>query len=529
MRKYIMALLFILMLCLPVAVTGLSGLFETTIDIKLEGFTKNQKKPVLSWNSFIKGDYQKDYTKWWENSFAPRGVIIKSYNQIRMDVFGESNRIIGKNDCLFEIEYIQEYLSMLPKFNFKSQENQKRLENYLKKVETVSAKLKKMDKLLLLYTTPSKCDYMAEYIPEKYMKQASPDRIRAVEYFEEIIGNYNILYLNGKEIIEQAQMDIPVFYKTGIHWSRPAEQLVSSNIMKVIQKEKYPNIRTFELEEVKQQKTSFWRDTDIEKLINVWSFPAETYYEYTTERVMPEQYGRMNILIQGDSFSEGFRRDVLENQIADNVTQVFYNSMYYDEFETMWEIKESWEDLPLADFLQETDVVIIELNEQFITDTSWGFIDYLDLCLDDPIIKQKPVYLKNMDLKGDYAAECNKSFGYYKYESDFTWAQNYSSVTLYNKAITEKGLELSFGFSEFINYENNDNLEIYINGKKIRSIKAEGGKFDRVVISADEIANDEDLYKVDLYIPKYFIPNELMGVEDYRKLAIKIEYVGEVR
>ena len=104
--KKMVIVLFLTVLYLPF-VLGLASKAGTwACDVPLKGFTDSTEKPAFSADSFLKGEFQKNFTKWYEASFKPRGVITKTYATIRYHCFNLGNRFIGYNKDIYDMGYI---------------------------------------------------------------------------------------------------------------------------------------------------------------------------------------------------------------------------------------------------------------------------------------------------------------------------------------------------------------------------------------------------------------------------------------
>lgn len=390
MRKKLFVVAFCTLLVLPITLSVIANASNITIDVSLGGYKDYYARPKFYISSYLNGTYQKEFEQWWGNHFVSRGIMIKSYNQIRFDLLRLGNEIVGKNKVLYEPDYILEYLCIGEENNFALKENQEKVDRYISQLEEVNQKLQKIGKQLILYITPSKCDDTKEYIPMTYQilsKMESKKRIRAVDYVRERLKETELVFIDGEKELKESGVEYPSFYSTGIHLSRTAEQVLHLKILNTLSDMTKDPIKKFKLLEVEEQDSPYWRDADLWELMNVWEKPEERYYQYRVKRILPQQYENKGFLIQGGSFADGLRKDLAENAISPKINYIFYNNYLMDQNgyyyklnpqNTTTDLKSDWSNLEISKLLDETDVIIIELNEKHIRYFSNGFVEYLN-------------------------------------------------------------------------------------------------------------------------------------------------------
>lgn len=385
--KKFFVVLFILIILLPMFLKCM----ERTFNIKEIPLNNVElfEKPDFSMSSFFTGEFQKDYENWFCNNFGGKNIFTRTYNQFRFSLFhisASSSGVRGNNKDLFQQEYIDEFFGLSSKYDYSVCSNRVQLEVYVDKLEYITRKLEEQGKIVIFLTTPNKCDFNNKDIPYIYKIAASGNYIRGIDYLRTLLLDRDIHYLDGYQIIMDSIVEYPVFYNSGIHWSRPVEQQVSAKILEKAANLLKMNIKSIELKEVEISDTPFWRDCDIWNLFNIWENPQNEYYQYRTETFIPKQYVNLNILIQGGSFAQGCREDFIQNNIADNVNYIFYNQYILTKDGQVIEISNlnqtdsmysDWSRLNLEDLLNEANVIIIETNEKHIFAYNNGFVDLL--------------------------------------------------------------------------------------------------------------------------------------------------------
>jgi len=219
------------LLLVPIGLWAAKKLTGNRLDVTLSGFTESYELPALTGQGLADGSFQTGFDNWWQNCFAPRGVLIKSYNTLRYLIFHKAVCIVGKDDTLFEYDYISEQYGLSDCPNYTQEENQQALRDYLATLESINRKLKKLGKAMVFTTLPGKPTYYGEAIPQSFQESAPSDYLRAVDYLRRIVGEYNIPYLDCREVLEASGLQTPVFYRSGTHMSLPADHICAQAIL----------------------------------------------------------------------------------------------------------------------------------------------------------------------------------------------------------------------------------------------------------------------------------------------------------
>ncbi len=546
MRKKLFVVAFCTLLVLPITLSLIANASNITIDVSLGGYKDYYARPKFYISSYLNGTYQKEFEQWWGNHFVSRGIMIKSYNQIRFDLLRLGNEIVGKNKVLYEPDYILEYLCIGEENNFALKENQEKVDRYISQLEEVNQKLQKIGKQLILYITPSKCDDTKEYIPMTYQilsKMESKKRIRAVDYVRERLKETELVFIDGEKELKESGVEYPSFYSTGIHLSRTAEQVLHLKILNTLSDMTKDPIKKFKLLEVEEQDSPYWRDADLWELMNVWEKPEERYYQYRVKRILPQQYENKGFLIQGGSFADGLRKDLAENAISPKINYIFYNNYLMDQNgyyyklnpqNTTTDLKSDWSNLEISKLLDETDVIIIELNEKHIRYFSNGFVEYLNESINN--YKRSSgggiSKIRNWIPEGNYQEDLDWLFGIYNYEEGFAWGKDYCSFILQNEQISKKGLEIDFEISSYWNFQDTKEecILVYINGVRCKQLfVSQAGRIILNFLPEELPISQSDQYQIELYTTQSFIPSKLSINGDNRELSIILRYVGEGR
>lgn len=347
-----------------------------SIDTKLNGYTDNVDNPSFSVESYLQGTFQNEVAEYIESTFIPGGGLTKIYSQIQFSCFKLGNVIIGKDNDLFEENYIYAGLA-LDEWDFSIENNQTEAQKFVKTLEEVSEKLAINGKELYFYMAATKVDTDYEYIPLKYKNMEKESSIRGSDYIRDLLNQSNINYFISSDIL--VNKDYPLYYKTGTHWSCTYEQEISHYLIEQLSKvtnKKYANLV---LGDIVESEKPFYRDADIYDLLNIWSEIPCKYFQYA---LSAEQGEQLNVLLQGDSYGSGFVRDLKRVYPHEEIYYIDYSNYIVDGNDNYEYINGEWNTLEIGKYLDNVDIVIIETTEPNLIGYTWGFLDYLNSFLD---------------------------------------------------------------------------------------------------------------------------------------------------
>lgn len=396
MKKFSCSI-FIVILLLPTILGLTSKLSGKTFDVTLNGYIDNTDKPTLSIKTFSDGSFQSQYAAWYGENFQPRGVLTKNYKTIQFNLFQlDSSRIVGKDNDIFEVSYINAELCINGASDFSLPENQQAMQEYVKKLELLQEKLSSIGKTLYVVLTPNKADSHKENIPNKYFAMSNDSSISGEDYLAYLLGNTDIPHLICKNM--EDSLAYPPFYCSGIHWSRTFAQTALARILADLNVYTGKNYPSIELGEVSVQNTPFGGDADVLDLCNVWNPYTETYYQYDMCSVYPESYDKLGILFQGTSFSDILRTDFSNVLPLENCFYINRNS-YIQSSDGLKQIS-SFDDVDFSNILNLTDVIVVECLPPEISTYSYGFVDALLSELETYVPYHAP-YMTSLDTESE--------------------------------------------------------------------------------------------------------------------------------
>ena len=528
-HQIIMIAVFLFIILIPGFFQIIYNLFGIKLDLKVNGYSSKYTVPTFSVKQWLDEKYQTDLNDWVVHSFVTRGFFIKIYSQLDYDLLGITNGIIvGENDNLFEYAYIDAELSLSEKNDFSLPENKEKLKEYVNDLTEIDNKLKSNGKRLFFYITPSKTHYDREDIPSKYFViQDSDTKVNGYQYLTSLLKETDISYLDSNELYSDSY-EFPPFYSTGSHWSRPFEQVTDEYILNYISENSLEEVNMYLNEELQSSSIPYWRDNDVYYLANVFPKSSkETYYEFNSIIEKKNETKPLHVLMQGGSFSEGLINDYFNVQTDSICRRIMYNQALVDDYREDYKPFNEWSELDLQVLLDEADWVIIEINEQAISNYSDGFVDYLNDYLDtyvpgslEYVYEEHLIPVEKIGLKD--------SKGYYDYTDDFCWTQKDCCLNLYNEKISESGIRIDLEIPSFLVDDGETEISVYVNGYLCESnTYDEEGKYS-ITISEESIKNyTENNYSIEILCDKSLNPSEEEIENGALPLSLKVYYVGE--
>ncbi|WP_026664653.1 alginate O-acetyltransferase AlgX-related protein [Butyrivibrio sp. FC2001] len=368
--KYFFVLLFMLILLYPVC-----GFFiDKTIE--LSGVTAGNENAVFGFTEIMDGSAQATWNSIIDNSFPGRKALIKLRSQLIFSAFKKSpnsNVIIGKDNYLFEPEYVYKELNIYPV------SDDSYFEDLISKLDRLQELCTSKGKELYIFVTPTKAHFFRDKIPQNYLSMAN-DGENNYDKFARYLYSSNLKYFDCHAYYEEHKGDLeaPLYYSTGIHWSHPWGQLCAKEFASYIAENSKWHLGTLE-QKVKPSKNNVptFPDTDLYDSLNLIMRPSGDQYFKSKLKVVDEEEVP-TVFYRGGSFM-GQSLSELGSSGLFNVSAHFENNYCiingdartFSGFDTYDEFGD------VGKYLSESDILILEVNEGAIPTMSWGFIDYL--------------------------------------------------------------------------------------------------------------------------------------------------------
>lgn len=518
------AFIFLSVIYIPIVLTIVSNVTGWMLDEKLNGYTDITEMPHFSIDSYLSGEFQAKSTDYFEGMFCPHGVLTKLYSTVQYNLFQLGNQVIGYHNDIFEENYIYAELG-LDAWDYSGEWNQLNARNFIEQLEEVQKKLEQFDKTLFFYVSSSKAEVDYSNIPQKYKNMALANPVRGTDYLRSLLEESSIPFIFASDLAER--QTYPAYYKTGSHWSCTYEQEVSKVLLEKISKISGKKYRGIKLGEVEVSDRPFSRETDIYDLLNVWNKVDDTYYSYELCKEYPDNYDRLNLLIQGDSFGVGFFTNILETYPNENVYYIDYANYVLNKQHEYDRFDSEWNNLDLPKYLDAVDVIVIEMTPPNMTGYTWGFIEYLSQVLDSYIPNKQNVECCASVLPEtlDYIQQ-GALYGLYKDETGLVWTGEYSEINLKDESIDTNGMEMHFSILKE-NAVGDNQIYIYINGKMMHKAYLKDVAQESLYFLPDELKGvnvSDGVYCVEIYCT--YADN---GGDNRPQTGIQLKYIGGKR
>lgn len=374
-------------LFVPLFLGAVRQVTEFDMDVGLVGYTDEAAVSVLSGKTFLSGEFQDTFSRYFDAHFSPHGILTKTYCTLQYNVFRKGNRIVGEENYLFDDYQVSAYYAYGPDYDYSIDGNQNAMKDWVSEIEKLDAALKECGKKLYIYIAPNKTDMYSGYIPMKYRAIADGDAVQGVELFRELIKGTEVNYFIGKDI--KGELKYPAFYASGMHMSRTYEQIANRKIIEDLRQLTGKNYRSWKIIGIKEQETPFWRDADVFDLQNLWNPLKGVFYEYEVQPVVEENFDSLNMILQGDSFGEGFLYDVRSLYDDDGIVFISRDDFVTDAsyvtgaYDNAIPLNDSFADLDMEEYLKHADIVLLEMQESELNYYSYGFVSFMNNFLED--------------------------------------------------------------------------------------------------------------------------------------------------
>lgn len=364
--KNILYGLLMLMLGLP--------LIQRTIpifdEIPLNGAFNIPSNPSISLDSVLKGTYQDAYNNYFEHTIGFRPLLVRINNQMALSVFDTAlanGVVIGKNDYLYEINYIKAYKG----WDYQGDEV---IETHAKKAAFVFNKLSEAGKTLLFVFAPGKASFYPEYIPEKYMERPSGKRTN-LQAFTEKFGKYGLPYIDFNNWFMQMKdtATYPLYPQCGIHWSAYGVALATDSLIQYIEKDRNIDMVDFNWDGFDLPDTLRNPDYDIAEGMNLlFEIP---HYPMAYPKIQFGNDGgkiRPNVIVVADSYYWSIFGKGYSNRLFNENNFWYYN---VEAHNPEWPTPRKTAELDMASELGKADVIIVMATEANLYRFPYGFID----------------------------------------------------------------------------------------------------------------------------------------------------------
>ena len=302
----------------------------------LAGYNEPVPKPVLSYDTYVSGKYQKQSENYLKENFGFREPLIRLYNQYTYDWFKiTSNREIniGKDGWLYHTESALHYYGNMESwFGMTNDQVRESLASNACNLAKVNAILKQYGVHLLTFTLPTKTFLYPEHLRWQPVGDTTFD---APPFFEQQLDSLGVPHVNMIPWFKQVQDTTPfdLYYSKGSHWAAGAPLAVDTILRRMEQLGNQPLAhikvgRPYSTDEIPNP------DKDLELLLNLAApLKHEPIYEYPVSLLTDEHTVYPTVWFVGTSFYWYMTRRVNFDALFRDRDFLFYHSTFHTDHE----------------------------------------------------------------------------------------------------------------------------------------------------------------------------------------------------
>lgn len=367
-RTFCLLFGFAVVMLMPILLQKLASRFS------LSGVSETADFPDLTVKGLLDGSLQETLNTYYSENLPGRDFMIKVRNQAIFSLFAKSpntNIVIGKENVLFEKEYILKYEKYYPPVT------REFTEELCTKLTAIQEKLEARGKEMYIFITPTKVRYYEEYVPDCYvLANRFPDDAGSYEQFTDTLKNYPLhVYDSIPYIDERAKTaDFPFYYKTGTHWSWLLSTDVTADFVRYLNEESrftFPEITT----SVYPISEPIHPDADIFNSLNLFIRPYDTYFQADLLSE-PRRDEGPNLFCRGGSFMGQTIAPLISNGFFHEDTYIENTLVTHSRFTQAVNFSD-YSEIDLKQEIDQADILIFEVNEAHIPVMSFSLIDYL--------------------------------------------------------------------------------------------------------------------------------------------------------
>ena len=372
---------FLAILWLPAAQHGLR-LFPKA---SLHGVEAGPSSPRFTLAGWFDGTYAVNHEAYYNEHIGFRGYLVRTYNQVYYTVFRKINGrrgtqiVRGQDNWLYERDYVQHYLE-------RGKMDVAAMETRIEQLRRLQDALDKRGIGLVLLISPSKPEIYPEHLPAEMLARprrplGESDYGRMVPMLE----RHGIRYVDGHALFlaQKPASAYPLFSPGGTHWNHYGAWLAVSETLRSLAISTGKPMPIPECASVSLRRPA-GADRDLGDLINVWRYPGAAVPVPYPEYAIPaaRDVKRPAMLFVGDSFTFTMLDVVRGAKVCGRSHFLYYFRRLFayapdnpksDHGQTpSRSITE--EDLNWEGVMLNKDIVVIETNENMISQLGFGFI-----------------------------------------------------------------------------------------------------------------------------------------------------------
>ncbi len=338
---------------------------------KLDGSFVLAEKPKLTRKSWYSGDFQSKFNNYIEDHIGFRDFLVRLTNQIDFSFYRVPHAegvVIGKDDQLFEYDYIREYVGgdyIGKELIDKKMRMLKYLQTYLKKEKNID---------LILVFEPGKASVNPEYIPDRFLKEGISTTNSKV--FLQKADEYNVRYIDLENYFHQLKgnTEYPIYPQYGIHWSIYGMSFAADSLIKYIENLRHIDMPDVYIDSLEIEQHARRPDYDVATTLNLlWRLPEKQKLAYPVYRFENNpQKTRPMVLTIADSYYWNIFNTRIPKHLFKNEAFWYFNALVYPD---SYSKKTRTSDLNLKKEIEKQDVIFLMVTKRFLYKFDWTFLN----------------------------------------------------------------------------------------------------------------------------------------------------------
>lgn len=332
----------------------------------LSGAINKPEKEYFSLKKWLSGDYQVKEEKYLNETFGFRNLFIRINNQVAFNLFNKAKAngvIIGKNNYLFEVNYIKAYYGQ----DFIGVDS---IAHRMKRLKYLQDTLAKLNKTVIIAFAAGKGSFYPEYFPKNYIGEKGKTNYEYHVKFSKELG-LNYIDFNKYFVDNKNTSKYPLYPQYGIHWSFYGMCLVTDSIIHYIEKIRNIDIPNLYWNGI-DMANAYGSDYDIADGMNLM-FKLKSFKMAYPNVQIQSDIGKTkpSVLIISDSFYWGLFNLGISNAFTNSHFWFYNQQIYPDSYQSLKVTSK----VNLKEEIDKHDVIILMATEASLPNLGWGFIE----------------------------------------------------------------------------------------------------------------------------------------------------------
>lgn len=360
----------------------------------LKGYFTVHEEPDFLLKNWFTGDYQIKYEEYLEQNIGFRTFFVRLNNQISYSLFTKAKAagvVIGKENYLYELDYIKDYIGT----NYKGDST---IDSEMKKLLVIKNKLLEKNIDLIFVFAPGKATFFPEFIPDEYIKKQSG--ISNYKAYLNKCKEYGITFLDLNSLFAARKKTekYPLYTKCGIHWSVYGSVIAADTISRFIEKLRNVDLPEIIIDDIELSNIPRETDNDIADGMNLLFNFSMNQMAYPKYHINSDNKTKPKVLCIADSYYWNIYGSGLAGALFEHSGFWYYfNEIYPPKDETHKLISQ----INVVEELEKNDVVMFLVTEGTMHKYPFGFIDKVyneysgNPILVDTVVQNKFIKYKN--------------------------------------------------------------------------------------------------------------------------------------